>query len=255
MDKEYFYELYLVPLVLLNILQIEEINPPKEMLRKLNEIRALKDPIKQSQVEFIISDTPGLLLAKLQQKIVGVMSGNMATTGPKELRLRCTSYGYPGAKVSQTELVIAGHVRRLGQVQDRSGTWTVEVTEDYEGSVLNTIEAWCDIIHSPVAGTRLPSSLYKTVARIQLGGNVKYPFSGKKLGMRTLWLRGVYPISYEVGNLNPSDSSPVSVKITFNYDWFGANSYSLVNGVANLLNHGIDSNQPLDTFKNIKNLF
>lgn len=226
------------------------------MLRKLNEIRALQDPIKQSQVEFIISDTPGLLLSKLEQNILGLVSGNTATYGPKELRLRCTSYGYPGAKLSQTETVIAGHVRRLGQVQDRSGTWKVVVTEDYEGSVLNTIEAWCDIINSPVSGLRLPSSLYKTVARIELGGNVRHPSSGKKLGMRTLWLRGVYPISYEVGDLNPSDSSAVNVTITFNYDWFGANSYSLTNSVANLFGHGIKSNQVFDSLtQGIKNFF
>lgn len=226
------------------------------MLRKLNEIRALQDPIKQSQVEFIISDTPGLLLSKLEQNILGLVSGNTATYGPKELRLRCTSYGYPGAKLSQTETVIAGHIRKLGQVQDRSGTWKVVVTEDYEGSVLNTIEAWCDIINSPVSGLRLPSSLYKTVARIELGGNVRYPSSGKKLGMRTLWLRGVYPISYEVGDLNPSDSSAVNVTITFNYDWFGANSYSLTNSVANLFGHGIKSNQVFDSLtQGIKNFF
>lgn len=225
------------------------------MLRNLNEIRALQDPIKQSQIEFIISDTPGLLLSKLEQNILGLLSGNTKTYGPKELRLRCTSYGYPGAKLSQTETVIAGHVRKLGQVQDISGTWTVKVTEDYEGAVLNTIEAWCDIINSPVTGLRLPSILYKTVARIQLGGNVKHPASGKDLGMRTIWLRGVYPISYEVGELNPSDSSPVSVTITFNYDWFGANSYSIMNGVANVFGHGIESGQTLDSMKNITNIF
>lgn len=226
------------------------------MLRNLSEIRNLQDPIKQSQVEFIISDTPGLLLAKLEQTICGLISGNTATCGPKELRLRCTSYGYPGAKISQTETVIAGHVRRLGQIQDRSGTWKVSVTEDYEGSILNTIEAWCDLIHSPVSGIRLPSALYKTIARIQLGGNVKNPHTGKDLGMRTIWLRGVYPISYEIGDLNPSDSSAVTVNITFNYDWFGANSYSVVNGVANLFDHGIESNQMLDSLgKGIKNFF
>ena len=221
------------------------------MLRNLNEIRALKDPIKQSKVEFILSDTPGLLLSKLQQNILGQISGNTSTCGPKELRLRCTSYGYPGAKISQTETVIAGHVRRLGQVQDRSGTWKVSVTEDYEGTILNTIEAWCDIINSPVSGLRLPSSLYKTVARIQLGGHVKYPSSGKELGMRTIWLRGVYPIAYEIGDLNPSDSGPVTVNITFNYDWFAGNSYSLVNGVANVFGHGIEGDQLENAVKDI----
>lgn len=221
------------------------------MLRQLNEIRQLSDPIKQSQVEFIISDTPALLLSKLEQTILGRISGNIHTYGPKELRLRCTSYGYPGAKLSQTETVIAGHVRRLGQVQDRSGTWKVSVTEDYEGTVLNTIEAWCDLINSPVSGLRLPSALYKTIARIQLGGHVRHPYSGKKLDMRTIWLRGVYPISYEIGELSPSDSGPVTVNITFNYDWFGGNSYSIVNGIANVFGHGIESNQVFDSLKTI----
>lgn len=221
------------------------------MLRNLHEIRALQDPVKQSQCEFIISDTPGLLLAKLQQAVLGLLSGNTAVTDPTTLRLRCTSYGYPGAKISQTETVIAGHVRRLGQIQDRSGTWTISVTEDFEGSILNTIEAWCDLIHSPVSGLRLPSITYKTVARIQLGGNVKHPCSGNKLGMRTIWLRGVYPISYEVGTMNPSDSGPVTVNITFNYDWFGGNSYSVVNGIANVFDHGIESNQLLDGVKSL----
>ena len=130
------------------------------MLRTLNEIRGLKDPIKQFQCEFVISELPGILLAKTSQNIIGQLSGNTALATPEELRLRCTTFSYPGAKVNQSETMIGSFKRRIGTNQDRSGTWTCTVTEDMEGSVLNIIEAWCDLIHSPITGLRLPSVLY-----------------------------------------------------------------------------------------------
>lgn len=197
-------------------------------LKQLNEIRGLQDPLKQSQVEFIISDTPGLLLAKLSQKVAGKLSGNTALASAKELRLRCTSFTYPGAKIGQTELIIAGFRRRLGTIQNRSGTWKCTVTEDFEGSVLNIIEAWCDLIHSPLLGTRLPSIAYMGTAQVIIGGGVKDPHSGKTLKKRTIWLRNFYPISYSVNTINPSSSDPVSIDIEFNYDFFAGNSYTLL---------------------------
>jgi hypothetical protein len=38
---------------------------------------------------------------------------------------------------------------------------------------------------------------------------------------------GFYPISYSVGNLNPSSSEPVSINVKFNYDYFAGNAYNL----------------------------
>jgi hypothetical protein len=196
------------------------------MLKKLNKIVSLKDPLKQYQGEFVISDLPGLMLAKLTQSIVGKLSGNTAIASSEELRLRCTSYSYPGAKVNQTELMIGSFKRRIGSNQDRSGVWECTITEDMEGSVLNLIEAWCDLIHSPVSGIRLTSSMYSGTCKLTLGGDVMTPL-GKKLKSRTIYLMGFYPISYSVGNLNPSSSEPVSINVKFNYDYFAGNAYNL----------------------------
>ena len=196
------------------------------MLRQLNEIRGLKDPIKQSQVEFVICDTPGLLLAKLEQQILGKLSGNEACATAKELRLRCTSYSYPGTKVNQAELILGGHRKKWGTIQNKSGVWKIRVTEDFEGSVLNIIQAWCDLIHSPITGLRLPSVLYTGTIKITLGGNVQTVY-GKSLKERTIYLMGVYPIEYSVGTVNLSSSEAINVTIKFNYDYFAGNAYNL----------------------------
>ena len=199
------------------------------MLRTLNEIRGLKDPIKQSQVEFVISDIPALLLAKITQKVAGLLSGNTALASSKELRLRCTSFSYPTPKIGQTSLFIGGHRRKLGTIQDKSGVWKCKVTEDFEGSVLNIIQAWCDLIHANIAGTRLPSTLYTASCQILFGGDSKGGNVNAKLKTRTVWLRGFYPISYTVNTINPSSSDPIDIDISFNYDFYADNSYSLWN--------------------------
>lgn len=197
-------------------------------LKSLSEIRGLQDPLKQSQVEFIISDTPGLLLARLTQKIAGKLSGNTEVASAQELRLRCTSFSYPGTKLAQTELLIGGHRRRLGTIQNKSGVWKCKVTEDFEGSVLNIIQAWCDLIHSNILGTRLPSIAYMGTAQVSIGGGVSDPWTGKKLETRTIWLKNFYPIGYTVNDINPSSSDAVDVDISFNYDYFADNSYSIM---------------------------
>ncbi len=52
----------------------------------------------------------------------------------------------------------------------------------------------------------------------------KFKYNKKK---RTIWLRGFYPISYTVNQINPSSSAPIDVDISFHYDYFADNSYSV----------------------------
>jgi len=198
------------------------------MLRTLNEVRALKDPIKQSQCEFIIQETPGLLLAKLMQKLTGSLSGNTACASAKDLRLRCTTFSYPGAKIGQTSLNIQGHRRKLGTTQNKSGVWKIKVIEDFQGSVINIIQAWCDLIHANMAGTRLPSLAYTSTCTILLGGdNDGGNVRNANLKCRKIVLHGVYPIEYRVNDINPSSSEAIDVDISFNYDYFAEMGYSL----------------------------
>lgn len=196
------------------------------MLRTLSEVRGLKDPAKQSQVEFVISDLPAPLLAKATQMLVGKLSGNTALATMKELRLRCTSFSYPGTQIETTDLILGGHRRKSGSIQNKSGTWKVKVIEDYQGSVLNIIQAWCDLIHSNILGTKLPRSLYMTNASIIIGEGI----NGNKT-KRTIWLKNVYPLGYQVSEINPSSSKPIEITISFNYDYFADNSYSLLSWI------------------------
>lgn len=197
-------------------------------LQSLNKIRALQDPLKQFQVDLVITNTPGLLLAKLTQQIAGKLSGNTKLLNAEELHLRATSFSYPGAKIGQTELILGGFRRKLGTIQNKSGVWKCKIVEDQEGGVLNIIEAWIDLIHANVLGTRLPSTAYVGTAMLTMGGQASDPRTGKKLGKRTIWLKGFYPIGYSVSEIDQSSSNPVEISVDFNYDWFAGNSYSLL---------------------------
>lgn len=198
------------------------------MLRQLNEIRGLQDPVKQSQCEFIIANIPGLALAKATQKIAGAISGNKKTVDSETLRLRATSFSYPGAKLGQTQLILGGHRRKLGTIQDKSGIWKCKITEDFEGGILNTIQAWMDLIHANFLGTRLPSLAYTGTCTILLGGDNSGGNVSTSLKRRQIVLHGFYPISYSVGDIDPSSSNPIDINVEWNYDWFAERNYSLM---------------------------
>jgi len=195
-------------------------------LKSLSEIRGLNDPLKQFQVTFTISDLPALKLALAQQKLTGIISGNGDTVDAKTLELRCTSFSYPGTKIGQSSTTIGGFRRKLATIQNKSGEWTCNITEDQNGGVLNTIQAWCDLIHNPFNGVRAPSSVYVStcVVRIQRATDKHSEYGDRG---RTLWLKGFYPIKYSVGEINTSDSTAVNVSVTFNYDWWSETPTSL----------------------------
>jgi hypothetical protein len=192
-------------------------------LHALNDIRSLDDPLKQFQVKFTISMVPALILATTQQKLTGVLDGNFSTVTAKELELRCTSFTYPGTKLGQTSLTIGGFRRKLGTIQNKSGIWDCKITEDQNGGVLNTIQSWCDLIHNPFNGVRLPAISYVTtcVVDIQSAQPRKSPWKqiyGNR--GRRIYLKGFYPIEYTVGQIDASGSQPVEIDVKFNYDWW-----------------------------------
>ena len=188
-------------------------------LHKLNDITTLKDPLKKFQVKFTISMAPGLSLAIAQQKGAGLISGNSDTVNARTLELRCTSFDYPGTKIGQTDLVIAGFRRKLATVQNKSGTWSCKITEDQNGGVLNTIQSWIDLMHNPFNGVRLPSSAYVSTCAVQIQTATENLDEYGDKG-RTIWLKGFYPIEYSVGSIDQSSSDPVEIEVKFNYDWW-----------------------------------
>lgn len=193
-------------------------------IHSLGDIRTLKDPLREYQVTFTISMFPALQAAIAQQKLSSLFNSNGSTVKAKQFELRCTSFSYPGTKIAQTELVIAGFRRKLGSLQNKSGTWECSVTENQDGGVLNTIQSWIDLIHNPFNGIRMPSSLYVSTCVVQI--KPKLHSDPSKTG-RTIWLKGFYPLSYNVKNINPSSSEAIQVNISFNYDWWSETPTSI----------------------------
>lgn len=185
-------------------------------LHSLNDIRNLQDPLKQFQVKFTISMIPALYLAIAQQKAASVLNGNFSTVDAETLELRCTSFTYPGTKLGQSSLTIGAFRRKLGTIQNKSGVWNCKITEDQNGGVINTIQSWCDLIHNPFSGVRLPSATYVTTCAVDIES--AQPRNGGK--GRRIYLKGFYPIEYTVGQIDASSSAPVEIDVKFNYDWW-----------------------------------
>lgn len=203
-------------------------------LHSLNDIRNLEDPLKQFQIKFTISMVPGLALAAAQQNLSGIASGNFSTVSAETLELRCTSFTYPGTKLGQSSTTIAGFRRKLGTIQNKSGIWDCKIVEDQDGGVINTIQSWCDLIHNPFAGVRLPSVSYVSTCVVDIQSIDKRNSLWRRVYSdskgRRIWLKGFYPIEYTVGQIDASSSAPVEIDVKFNYDWWSevATSWSAI---------------------------
>lgn len=191
------------------------------MLQTLSNVRGLKDPLKQYMVEFEITEFPIINFITMAGKVINAI-GNVGKPNPvadiKDLKFRALSFSYPTPKIKQTETVINGFSRKIGSIQDKSGTWKCRITENYDGSIIQLLQNWCDCIHNTELGFRLPSIAYTTTCQV-----IIYNIKGKK--SRRIYLRGFYPIEYTVGEINPSSSDSVEIDVTFNYDFYSGTEH------------------------------
>lgn len=194
------------------------------MLHRLPDINNLPDPLKQYQFTFVISKFRG------SDGIAGALTGNFKNafknttkSVPERFELQCSSFSWPGARVGTTEVCIADFKRTRPTVQNKSGQWKTTVYETMDGLVITSIRNWLDAIHNPMSGINLPSTLYVSQCEVKFST----PLTEKKA-----ILRGFYPIEMSEVSINPSSSEPVSVSVTWNYDWY---TESNLGGVLNIL--------------------
>lgn len=169
-------------------------------LTRVKSINGLSDPLKQYQCKFHISRGLGTAI-----------SGGIIRE--EDFELRATSWTYPGTTIKTVDTVIFNHYRRRPSLQDKSGTWHVSVTEDMNGSVLQSLQDWCDVIMNPATGVMSPSELYISMASVEICG------PGMNNNKR-IYLRGFYPIKISDIKIDTSSSQPVTVDVDFNYDWY-----------------------------------
>mgnify|MGYP003297678373 FL=1 len=197
-------------------------------LHKLQDLNKLPDPLKQYQFTFNISKFRG------SDGIAGMFTGNMGindlskafksnTSVSERFELQCSSYFWPGSKMSTTETVIGGHKRTRASYQDKSGQWQTTVYETMDGLVISSIQNWLDAMYNPMTGITLPSTLYISQCEVRF----KTPLTEKKA-----ILRGFYPLSISNIQIDASSSKPVQAQITWNYDWF---TETELGGVLNIL--------------------
>ena len=196
------------------------------MLRKLEDIKTLKDPLKQYMIDFSIPEIPAVLAAKTMNTLTeatGATFGKTWMASIKDFKFRATSFSYPSCKIKQIETVVNGFTKKIGILQDKSGVWKCNVIDDYKGGIIQLIQSWCDCIHNTEFGITLPSVLYSTTCQITINkptGNAVEDDDKKRPNARKIYLRGFYPISYSVGEINTSSSDPVTCSVEFNYDFY-----------------------------------
>lgn len=177
-------------------------------LHSLVDLNNLDDPLKQYQVTFVISTMRG------SSGLGSILSGGMGdkAADSNELELRCTSFTYPGTKITTTKTVIFNHIRSRAGIQNKSGQWKTTFVEGQSGQVLTAIQNWCDLINNPLTGITAPSTLYTSLALVK----IQSPNGHKK----QIYLRGLYPIEISPIEINPSSSEMMQVTVTWNYDWW-----------------------------------
>ena len=211
-------------------------------LTSFREVNGLNDPLKMFQIRITFGDgakTLSNLMAKVTDKVSSYVNNKLASPanklldkvgiggslgigsimGPngivikKEFELRCTSFTYPGATISTSELVVYNHSRKFATYNDKSGVLTVEVVEDMNASVLQAINNWCDVIHNQFNGGMGTTEYYATNAAMDI-------MDQNNKSQRRIFLHGVWPIKLSPISVKTSSSEAVTVKIDFNYDWY-----------------------------------
>ena len=178
-------------------------------LTNIRSINNLSDPLRQYQCKFHISHGMGTWATNLTSQA----RGSESMIRKEDFELRATSWTYPGTVIRTTDTVIFNHYRRRPTIQDKSGTWKVTVVEDMDGSVIQSIQDWCDIIMNPLTGIAMPSEFYVGMASVEIcGADMK--------ANKTIYLRGFYPTRINEIQIDASSSQPLSVQIEFNYDWY-----------------------------------
>lgn len=173
------------------------------MLKSLNDVRNLKDPLKQ----FVSTWT------------FGTVAG---TSLPADLELRCQSYGFPTLTGDTTEVEWAGFKRVYAGKQTRQGSWTVTFIEVWDVKIFDGFKEWVNCYHAYKDGKIGLHDNYWTDVNIKLLDPSVYIANQptKVTDKYDLKLYDVYPTEISIGEIDASSSNPITITATFNYNFF-----------------------------------
>lgn len=176
------------------------------MLKPLNDVKNLKDPLKQFVSTWTFAFAPG-------SKAAGLFNS-------KDLELRCQSYGLPTLTGDTTEVTWGGFKRIYAGKQTRQGDWSVTFTEVWDASIMEGFKKWMNVYNDYVNGKISLISDYRADVNIMLVNPEVYD-SDEDINAYSIKLYDVFPKEISLGgDINASGSEPIEIKGTFNFNYF-----------------------------------
>ena len=174
------------------------------MISKLGKITNLTDPIKQYLLDFNL-----------------VLPSDTFDVTSEELLLRAQSFTFPKVTMDKTEVNWGGINRQFAGKQTRQGDWELTFTEVFNGDVIDGFIKWMNKAHNYVAGTIANSSEYFSTAYVRLLNAEAYAPLPDGAISKGIFLKDIFPLDVSVdGNINPSSSDPVNIKVIMHYNHF-----------------------------------
>ena len=176
------------------------------MLKPLNDVRNLKDPLKQFVCNMSIAFPAGSQLAQF--------------IDTEDLILRATSYSMPGFKADETVVTWSGFERHYGGKQTRQGSWSCTIVEVWDARILEIFKRWFNAYHNYKNGTISLLDQYTGIVNIALVNPDLY--EPKPDGIRSYDLRlyDVFPVSCDLPTIDASSSEKIDINLSLNYNYF-----------------------------------
>ncbi len=176
------------------------------MLKTLNQVRNLKDPLKQFVSTWQFAFPAGSPLISM--------------IDTQDLELRCTTYGLPTLNGDTTEVTWGGFKRVYAGKQTRQGSWSVTFIEVWDASVVEAFKKWVNVYHNYKNGTISLLDAYTATVNISLVNPDVYDPQPEGITRYDIRLFDVFPSEVSMPEISASESADVEIKVNFNFNYF-----------------------------------
>jgi hypothetical protein len=176
------------------------------MLQPLSKVQNLKDPLKMFVATFAI--------------IFPATSPLEDLVNPKNLELRCKTFGLPKITGDKTIVNWGGFERRYAGKQTRAGEWSVVFTEVWDSSITDGFKAWCNMYHNYTGGTISLLEAYTAMINVHLVNPDVYDPKPEGLTAYDMVLYDVFPTDVSYPPIDSSSSEAIEITVNFSYNYF-----------------------------------
>lgn len=160
------------------------------------------------------------VLGSWRYEFTATPSATSDQTIVQALKLRCQQVDYSGVTVETVPVPLHGHEIQFRGRQTFSKTISTTFIETVDGAVMNTMWNWKEM----VVGTRSGNGAYRS-AYSALGAIAIIDTSGKVAMSQQIFY--MFPTEIANVSLDGSSSSPMTVTITWSYDFAVQNGITL----------------------------